>query len=273
MRTINARHVVPLVLAASSTRRCAPPRALHYAQPIFEAQADPTAALGCAVSLAPVVLALHWGMELTAAADGLRAANRTLWQEKLACLRGEGCPIAYEAAEVAATEAKERLERAKPFHVAGATQQLVGELLEQSGGSLAAVQRQLKRRGLEQLRPTLRARRDVGVAMTEDTEAQDAGGEADKESGAQSLEEKMAAWEATEEEQRANTLGGNIPLIGMPGLPGRMTRTDQPDKMDGFDVGMNISGLILFPLAILILTVPFWIGSIDVSDVGPPPTS
>ena len=88
-----------------------------------------------------------------------------------------------------------------------------------------------------------------------------------------SLEEKMASWEASAEEQRASTLGGNIPLIGMPGLPGFLTRTDQPTKMDGFDLGMNLSGIILFPLALVILFFPFFMGSIDVSSVGPPPTS
>ena len=82
----------------------------------------------------------------------------------------------------------------------------------------------------------------------------------------------MAAWEATEEEQRKATLGGIIPGK-LPGPPGRATRTDQPDKMDGFDVGMNISGIILFPLAVVIATFPFWIGGLDVSSVGPPPTS
>ena len=87
----------------------------------------------------------------------------------------------------------------------------------------------------------------------------------------QSLEEKMAAWEATEEEQRKATLGGMIP--GKIGKPGRMTRTDQPDKMDGFDVGMNISGVILFPLAIALALFPFIVGTLDVSSVGPPPTS
>ena len=64
-----------------------------------------------------------------------------------------------------------------------------------------------------------------------------------------SLEEKMSKWYASEEEQRASTLGGNLPLVGMPGKPGRMTRTDQPTKLDGFDLGMNISGIILFPYA------------------------
>ena len=88
---------------------------------------------------------------------------------------------------------------------------------------------------------------------------------------AKSLEEKMASWDASEEEKRAKTLGGNIPLIGMPGKPGRETRTDQPKGLDGFDVGMNISALILFPLAIILFSVPLWIGSIDVSSVGAPP--
>ena len=83
----------------------------------------------------------------------------------------------------------------------------------------------------------------------------------------------MAAWDATDEERRSSTLGGNLPLVGMPGLPGRMTRTDQPDELDGFDLGMNISGIILFPLAIILATFPFWIGNIDVSQVGPPPTA
>lgn len=91
--------------------------------------------------------------------------------------------------------------------------------------------------------------------------------------GAASLEAKMAAWDATDEERRSSTLGGNLPLVGMPGLPGRMTRTDQPDELDGFDLGMNISGIILFPLAIILATFPFWIGNIDVSQVGPPPTA
>ena len=86
-----------------------------------------------------------------------------------------------------------------------------------------------------------------------------------------SLEQKMASWEASEAEQRSATLGGGLPLIGMPGLPGRMTRTDQPSRIDGFDVGLNLSGLILLPLALLLATVPLWIGAIDVSDVGPPP--
>ena len=55
----------------------------------------------------------------------------------------------------------------------------------------------------------------------------------DAETASASLEEKMAGWEASAEEQRKATLGGLIP-----GKPGFMTRTDQPDKVDGFDVGV-----------------------------------
>ena len=109
-------------------------------------------------------------------------------------------------------------------------------------------------------------RRSHNIAMSESGES------AAQSAGSKSLEAKMAAWEATEEEQRKSTLGGNIPLVGMPGLPGRATRSDQPTDLDAFDVGMNISGLILFPLAIILATFPFWIGTIDVGDVGPPPT-
>ena len=77
----------------------------------------------------------------------------------------------------------------------------------------------------------------------------------------------MAKWEATEEEKRKATLGGIIPK------PGFMTRTDQPSKVDSFDASMYVSGLILFPLAIIVLTFPFWIGNVDLSSAGPPPTS
>ena len=77
----------------------------------------------------------------------------------------------------------------------------------------------------------------------------------------------MAGWEASAEEQRKATLGGLIP-----GKPGFMTRTDQPDQVDGFDVGLGLSGLILLPLALLIASFPIWIGSLDLSSAGPPPS-
>ena len=117
--------------------------------------------------------------------------------------------------------------------------------------------------------------RTVAMAEPEVTDAAaDSTASADSTAPANtSLEEKMASWEASAEEQRASTLGGNIPLVGMPGKPGFMTRTDQPSKLDGFDLGLNISGIILFPLCFVVLFFPFFMGSIDVSSVGPPPTS
>ena len=116
------------------------------------------------------------------------------------------------------------------------------------------------------------SRRNAALVRMSESDT-DAAEETAASSGASSLEEKMASWEASEEEARSKTLGGNLPLIGMPGLPGRMTRTDQPTKADGFDVGMTISGIILFPLCFVVLFFPFFMGSIDVSSVGPPPTS
>lgn len=103
---------------------------------------------------------------------------------------------------------------------------------------------------------------------------QESGGETPDGEAESSLSDKMASWDATDDERRATTLGGNLPGM-VPGLgpPGRDTRTDQPDKMDGFDIGLNSSMLFLLPLLLIFASVPFWIGSIDVSSVGPPPTS
>ena len=39
----------------------------------------------------------------------------------------------------------------------------------------------------------------------------------------------LSQWDATEEEQRAKTLGGNLPLVGMPGKPGMRHRARTPD--------------------------------------------
>merc|ERR1712127_926275 len=85
------------------------------------------------------------------------------------------------------------------------------------------------------------------------------------EASAAALQEKMSKWDATEEEQRAKTLGGNLPLVGMPGKPSRVTRKDQPKKMDGFDIGMTASAVVLVPLALAVLAFPFFIGSVDIS--------
>lgn len=63
----------------------------------------------------------------------------------------------------------------------------------------------------------------------------------------------MNSWEATDEERRAATLGGIIPDQIQPG---------SGSKVDGFDFGMVVSGIILTPLAIGVLTFPFWINDV-----------
>jgi hypothetical protein len=236
------------------------PEVVHAFQP----QLDYHAAIGCFVSLSPIVLALHWGIEFNAASDRAAVRRAELRAEYEACLRGEGCPIAYEEARAACEDALAELEAAKVLQLAGATQAVALPLLTRA------------------LRPEIIRRRiSASPSMQTETESVEAttSDEAAESSGSASLDAKMQAWEATEEEARAKTLGGNLPFVGMPGLPnmpglpGRMTRTDQPEKMDGFDLGMNISGIILFPLAILLFCAPFWLGSMDMSDLPMPPTS
>ena len=140
---------------------------------------------------------------------------------------------------------------------------------QQSSRELA---RQIRVVGLSQ--PCMRGRAASLARVTMELEEEASAAETSTaEAAAASLEEKMSGWEASEAEVRASTLGGNLPLIGTPGLPGRMTRTDQPTELDGFDLGMNISGIILFPLAILLATFPFWIRAVDLSEVGAPPMS
>jgi hypothetical protein len=73
------------------------------------------------------------------------------------------------------------------------------------------------------------------------------------------LAEKMASWEASEEELRNASLGGLIP--------------GKANRIDGFDLGL----WILFPLmvgtAAILLFLPLFIDQIDINSVGPPPTS
>jgi len=68
-----------------------------------------------------------------------------------------------------------------------------------------------------------------------------------------SLEEKMLAWEATDEEKRASTLGGIVP------------------SSDGFDVGLWIMFPFIVATSLLFFVFPFIMDKIDVSSVGPPP--
>ena len=71
-----------------------------------------------------------------------------------------------------------------------------------------------------------------------------------------SLEEKMKNWEASDEEIKAATLGGVV-----------------PERADGFDVGLYIAFPFMVIGCLLFLAFPLLAGNIDVSSVGPPPTS
>jgi hypothetical protein len=69
------------------------------------------------------------------------------------------------------------------------------------------------------------------------------------------LEEKMAGWEASEEEIKAASLGGITPGKGT----------------DGFDIGLYIAFPIIVATSLLFAIFPFIMDKIDVSSVGPPP--
>lgn len=70
-----------------------------------------------------------------------------------------------------------------------------------------------------------------------------------------SLEEKMASWEATDEEIKAASLGGITPR-----------------RADGFDVGLYIAFPIIVLSSLAFAFFPFIMDKIDVTSVGPPPT-
>jgi hypothetical protein len=73
------------------------------------------------------------------------------------------------------------------------------------------------------------------------------------------LEEKMKAWEATEAEMKAASLGGVIP-------------SQNRERAGAFDVVLFIA----FPLMVLsglaFALFPLIVGTLDVDSVGPPPT-
>jgi hypothetical protein len=71
------------------------------------------------------------------------------------------------------------------------------------------------------------------------------------------LEEKMASWEASEEEIKAASLGGLTPGKG---------------GTDGFDIGLYIAFPIIVVTSLFFAVFPFIMDKIDVSSVGPPPT-
>ena len=250
-------------------------------------QLDNTAALGVLASLSPVVLSLHWGLTLNEAQDRLQEADKEYQDAYMTIISG-GDGAAFEECQAELEECQAKLEAAKPLKLAGASMQLVQQSLPPILTSVPAVRRmrlakaRIARRMPKIMPPYVPALRQVAgqrqwrsltTTKMEMGAEEPADGEAGPEDAAtkSSLDAKMAAWEASEEEARGSTLGGNLPLVGMPGLPGRMTRTDQPKTLDAFDVFMNLSGAILLPLALVVLTVPFWIGNIDISDAGPPP--
>ena len=83
------------------------------------------------------------------------------------------------------------------------------------------------------------------------------------------LEQKMASWEATEEEIKASTLGG----IGMPSKK----QTDDGEvglngkKPDGFDLGLYVAFPFMILGSLLFAFFPLIMDKIDVTSVGPPP--
>jgi hypothetical protein len=74
------------------------------------------------------------------------------------------------------------------------------------------------------------------------------------------LEEKMKGWEATEAEIKAASLGGIVP---------------QPsaNRSDAFDVGLWIVFPLMVVSGLIFAFFPIIMSNIDVSSVGPPPTS
>merc|ERR1711982_320119 len=70
------------------------------------------------------------------------------------------------------------------------------------------------------------------------------------------LEEKMKAWEASEEEIKASTLGGVV-----------------PGRSDAFDLGLYIAFPFLVLSSLLFVFFPLIVQNFDISSVGPPPTS
>ena len=73
----------------------------------------------------------------------------------------------------------------------------------------------------------------------------------------------MKAWEATEQEIKAATLGGIVPKSG---------GGEEGGRSDAFDVGLYI----LFPFMVLsglaFAFFPFIMGNLDLDGIGPPPT-
>ncbi|KAL9178245.1 hypothetical protein ACHAXT_001789 [Thalassiosira profunda] len=89
----------------------------------------------------------------------------------------------------------------------------------------------------------------------------DGDAESAEEAGTTSLEEKMKSWEASEEEIRAASLGGVVPGGG------------GGSRTDAFDVGLYVAFPIMVISCLAFVFFPFLVQNIDVTSVGPPPTS
>ena len=100
------------------------------------------------------------------------------------------------------------------------------------------------------------------------------------------LAAKKANWDATEEEIRAVTLGGNLPLPkGLLGIKDSEVKESSADSLmggitagskgifDGFDLGLFIAFPFMVGASLLFFVFPFIMDKIDVSSVGPPPGS
>ena len=73
----------------------------------------------------------------------------------------------------------------------------------------------------------------------------------------------MKSWEATEEEMKAATLGGVIPG----------SSNSSENRSDAFDIGLYIAFPIMVIGCLIFAFFPLIVSNIDVTSVGPPPTS
>lgn len=242
----------------SPLRRCAPAVAMAP-------HLDSSAALGCFVALAPIILSLQWGLELNRAQDRLLCCREVCHDARLAILCGEGCSVEYEQALANLEEAQLEMEEARPLRLAGATQVLLEPYTAALRVRLAPLGRSdpaARPFGAVSSRRRLSSpvKASMPQAPAEDSAPQPRRGSL--------LPEKVTAWETSEEEFRAKTRGGNLPLMGMPAMPA--AHKDRL-KVDGFGVGMGISLAILLPLSLMLFTAPFWMDSVDLSALSPPP--
>uniref|UniRef100_A0A7S3PWY4 Uncharacterized protein n=1 Tax=Chaetoceros debilis TaxID=122233 RepID=A0A7S3PWY4_9STRA len=98
---------------------------------------------------------------------------------------------------------------------------------------------------------TVNSIRTTAIRMAEESESS-----SETTEKKQSLEEKMAGWEASDEEIKAASLGGMTPGKGT----------------DGFDIGLYLAFPVIVATSLFFAVFPFIMDKIDVSSVGPPPT-